>query len=177
MFTATTQRANTFIFTDPFEAVIVASLETMETLIQSLSTDIGTMADRILIMADNIGIMADRIGDMSDRIVHTEELLVSIATENNASSLILTPAEGTQVSSTTPIEIALSTEKLEYLLYISNNADMSGATNALVQNGDTSVAWSRVADLATGDKIYIAVQTIGNTSNSELSNTVMLNLL
>lgn len=89
LFTATTQRSNAFIFTDPFEAVIVASLETMETLIQSLSTDIGTMADRILVMADNIGILADRIGDMSDRIVHTEELLVSIATENNASSLIL----------------------------------------------------------------------------------------
>lgn len=176
LFTATTQRANAFIFTDPFEAVIVASLETMETLIQSLSTDIGTMADRILVMADNIGIMADRIGDMSDRIVHTEELLVSIATENNASSLILSPVEATQVYSTVPVQISLSTEKLEYLLYISNNADMSGATNALVQNGDTSVAWSRVAEFASGERIYIAVQTIGTTSNSELSNTVMLNL-
>lgn len=133
LFTATTQRASAFIFTDPFETVIVESLETMETLIVSLSNDIGTMADRILLMADNIGIMADRIGDMSDRIVHTEELLVSIATENNASSLILSPVEGTQVYSTTPIQISLSTEKLEYLLYISNNADMSGATNALVQ--------------------------------------------
>lgn len=53
---------------------------------------------------------------------------------------------------------------------------MSGATNALVQNGYTSTAWSRVTDFSSGEKIYIAVQTIGTTSNSELSNTVMLNL-
>lgn len=176
LFTATTQRANALIFTDPFETLVVASLETIETLILALSTDIGSMADRILVMADNIVIMADQIGDMSDRIVHTEELMVAAATDVTASSLILSPVEGTQVYSTTPIQISLSTEKLEYLLYISNNADMSGATNALVQNGDTSVAWSRVADFATGNKIYIAVQTIGATSNSELSNTVMLNL-
>jgi len=38
---------------------------------------------------------------------------------------------------------------------MSNNADMSGSTNALVQNGDTSTAWSRVADYVTGSKIYI----------------------
>lgn len=169
VFTITTQRANAFTFLDPFESTVVAALESMETIVLSLSNDIGTMADRILIMAD-------KIGEMSDRIVHTEEVLVAAASESTASSLILSPIEATQVYSTTPIQISLSSEKTEYLLYISNNADMSGATNALVQNGDTSVAWSRVADFATGNKLYIAVKTIGTTSNSEFSNTVLLNL-
>lgn len=166
LFTATTQRANATLL---FEPIVLAALETIESVVVSLSNDIGVMADRILLMADEIG-------EMSDRIVHTEELMIAASSESTASSLILSPTEGTVVYSSIPVQISLSTEKSEYLLYISNQADMSGATNALVQNNDTSTAWSRVADFATGDKLYIAVKTIGTTSNSEFSNTVMLNL-
>jgi len=53
---------------------------------------------------------------------------------------------------------------------------MSGSTNALVQDGDTSIAWSRVADFATGDKLYIAIRTVDDNTSSDFSNTVMLNL-
>lgn len=175
LFAASTTRANAW-FLDPFENMVESSLETIENIVLSLSDDIGLMADRILVMADNIGIMADRIGEMADRIVYTEELMVSAISDSGVSSLITSPTEGTVVTSTTPINITLSSAKTDYLLYISNNADMSGATNALVQNSDTSVAWSRVPDFATGNKLYIAVKTVGGTTSSDFSNTVMLNL-
>jgi len=175
LFTASTKPANAWFF-DPFENMVETTLQTMENIILGLSSDIGTMADRILIMSDNIGLMADRIGDMADRIVYTEELMVSAITDSGISSLIMSPVEGTIVTRTTPISISLSSQKTDYLLYISNNADMSGATNALVQNSDTSIAWSRVADFATGNKLYIAVKTVGGTTSSDFSNTVMLNL-
>ena len=48
--------------------------------------------------------------------------------------------------------------------------------NALVQNGDTTTAWNRLADYVTGDKIYIAVKTVDLNGSSDFSNTVMLNL-
>lgn len=169
LFAATPQRANALFFFDPFESVVTSTLNIIETLVQSLSKDIGSMADRILVMAD-------KIGEMSDRIVHTEELMVAAASKSTVSNLILSPAEGTFVSPSIPIQISLSSEKIDYLLYISNQADMSGSTNALVQNGDTSVAWSRITDFATGNKIYIAVKTIEANSNSDFSNTVMLTL-
>ncbi len=182
LFMASSQRANAFFF-DPFENMVEVSLNTIENLMLTLSDDIGTMADRILVMADNIGIMADRIlimadkiGEMSDRIVYTEELLVSAISDSGISSLIISPVEGTVVNRTTPIAISLSSQKTDYLLFISNNADMSAATNALVQNGDTSIAWSRVNDFATGNKLYIAVKTVGGTTSSDFSNTVMLQL-
>ena len=161
IFAATSQRANAWLI-DPFESLVESSLQTIETLIIELSNDIGEMADRI--------------GEMADRIVHTEELMVSLVSESGVSSLITYPTEGTIVYSTTPIQITLSSQKPDYLLYISNNADMSAATNALVLNGDTSDAWSRVPDFATGSKLYIAVKTVGDTSSSDFSNTVMLNL-
>ena len=169
LFTATTQRANALLFLDPFESVVIAALETMETLILGLSNDIGSMAGEI-------GIMADRIGDMADRIVHTEELMVAASSNNVITSLITSPVEGTLVYKTIPIQITLSSEKTNYLLFISNNADMSGSTNALVLNGDTSIAWSRVPDFATGTKLYIAVKTVDDNGSSDFSNTVMLNL-
>ncbi|MCW9048639.1 MAG: hypothetical protein OQK46_11220 [Gammaproteobacteria bacterium] len=53
---------------------------------------------------------------------------------------------------------------------------MSGATIALVQNSDTSIAWSRVTDFATGNKLYIAVKTVSGTNSSDFLNMVMLNL-
>ena len=154
MFMATSQRANAD-FLSTFEVTALVSLETIERTVLQLSTDIGEMADRI---------------------VHTEELVVSLASDGGISSLITYPTEGTYVTATTPINITLSSEKSDYLLYISNNADMSGSTNALVQDGDTSIAWSRVADFATGNKLYIAVRTVGETTSSDYSNTVMLNL-
>ncbi len=154
MFMATSQRANAD-FLSTFEVTVLASLETIEKTVLQLSTDIGTMADRI---------------------VHTEELIVSMASDGGISSLITYPTEGTYVTATTPITITLSSEKRDYLLYISNNADMSGSTNALVQDGDTSIAWSRVADFATGDKLYIAIRTVDDNTSSDFSNTVMLNL-
>ena len=169
LFTASTHNAKALL-SDTFETLVIASLSTIENLILGLSSDIGTMADRILIMSDNIGLMADRI-------VYTEELMVSVISDSGISSLITSPTEGTVVTATTPVNITLSSAKTDYLLYISNNADMSGATNALVQNNDTSIAWSRVADFATGNKLYIAVRTVGGTTSSDFSNTVMLNLL
>lgn len=164
---ATSQRANAE-FLDPFEAMVEASLNTIETLILGLSDDIGEMADRIIVMAGEIGIMADRI-------VHTEELIVSLVENGGISSLITSPAEGDVVYRTVPVQITHTGDQTDYLLYISNNADMSAATNALVQNNDTSDAWSRVPDFATGDKLYIAIRTVGTTS-SDYSNTVMVNL-
>lgn len=175
LFMASSQRANAWFF-DPFENMVETVLDSIETIILGLSADVGTMADRILVMSDNIGIMADRIGEMADRIVYTEELMVSVISESGVSSLITSPTEGAFVTRTTPIDITLSSLKTDYLLYISNNADMSGATNALVQNSDTSVAWSRVPDFATGTRLYIAVKTVGGTTSSDFSNTVMLNL-
>lgn len=175
LFMASSQRANAWFF-DPFENMVEMSLQTMENIVLGLSDDIGSMADNIGIMADRILVMADKIGEMSDRIVYTEELMVSAISDSGISSLITSPVEGTYVNIGTPVDITLSSQKTEYLLYISNNADMSGATNALVQNGDTSIAWSRLPGFVTGSKIYIAVKTVGGTSSSEFSNTVMLNL-
>lgn len=175
LFTASTRPANAWFF-DPFENMVESALTTIENIVLGLSSDIGTMADRILIMSDNIGLMADRIGEMSDRIVYTEELLLSAITDSGVSSLITSPTEGAVVTRTIPVNITLSSQKTDYLLYISNNADMSAATNALVQNSDTSIAWSRVDDFATGTKLYIAVKTVGGTTSSDFSNTVMLNL-
>ncbi|MCW8934434.1 MAG: hypothetical protein OQK98_06895 [Gammaproteobacteria bacterium] len=175
LFTASTKTANAWFF-DPFENMVETALNSIENIILGLSSDIGTMADRILVMSDNIGLMADRIGEMADRIVYTEELMLSAITDSGVSSLITSPTEGSIVSRTTPVIITLSSQKTDYLLYISNNADMSGATNALVQNSDTSIAWSRVTDFATGNKLYIAVKTVGGTTSSDFSNTVMLNL-
>lgn len=182
LFTASTRTASALFF-DPFENAVVATLGSIENLILELSDDIGEMADRILVMADNIGIMADRIlimsddiGLMADRIVQSEELILSAISDGGISSLITSPIEGTVVSTTIPIDIILSSEKTDYLLFISNNADMSGATNALVQNSDTSIAWGRVTDFATSTKLYIAVRTVGGTTSSDFSNTVMLNL-
>jgi len=175
LFVASTKPAHA-VFFNPFENVVVTILETLETLILELSDDIGEMSDDIGIMADRILIMSDNIGLMADRIVLSEELILAAISDSGISSLITSPTEGTIVSASIPIDITLSSGKTDYLLFISNNADMSGATNALVQNNDTSIAWSRVSDFVTGDKFYIAVRTVSETSSSDFSNTVLLNL-
>lgn len=131
LFMASSQRAHAWFF-DPFENMVETSLQTMQNLVLGLSSDIGSMADNIGIMADRILLMADKIGEMADRIVYTEELLISALSDSGVSSLITSPAEGSYVNIATPVEITLSSQKSDYLLYISNNADMSGATNALV---------------------------------------------
>jgi len=175
LFVASTQPAKA-VFFNPFENVVVTILETLENLILELSDDIGEMSDDIGVMADRILIMSDNIGLMADRIVLTEALILAAISDSGISSLITSPTEGTFVSASIPIDITLSSGQTDYLLFISNNADMSAATNALVLNNDTSIAWSRVADFVTGDKFYIAVRAVSETSSSEFSNTVLLNL-
>jgi hypothetical protein len=168
LFAASSGTANAWFF-DTFENIVEMSLNTIQNIVLGLSDDIGEMSD-------DIGTMADRIGEMADRIVHTEELMMSAVSNNSVSSLITWPTEGATAYRTMPIDITLSSQKTTYILYMSNNADMSGATNALVQNGNTYNAWNRVADFATSDKLYIAVKTVDANSSSDFSNTVMLNL-
>ena len=175
LFMASSQRANAWLF-DPFESMVEISLSTIENIVLGLSDDILSMADNIGIMADRILVMADKIGEMSDRIVYTEELMLSAISDSGVSSLITSPTEGTIVNRSVPINISLSSQKVDYILYISNNADMSASTNALVENADTTIAWNRVSDFATGSQLYIAVRTVGGTTSSDFSNTVMLNL-
>jgi hypothetical protein len=149
----------------PFETLALASLNTIQTTVLALSTDIGTMADRILVMADKIGVMADRI-------VHTEQLMVSLVNQNGTSTLITSPIDGASVSKYVPIQLTLSNNPQSYILYISNKADMSGSTNALVVGGYTAAAWSRLPDFATSNTVYIAVKSADGLASSDLSNTV-----
>lgn len=174
-FVVSTKPVNAAFF-NPFENVVITVLETLETLILELSDDIGEMSDDIGVMAGRILIMSDNIGLMADRIILSEERILAAISDSGISSLITRPTDGTIVSASIPIDITLSSGKTDYLLFISNNADMSGATNALVQNSDTSLAWSRVSDFVTEDKLFIAVRTVSETSSSDFSNTVMLNL-
>lgn len=163
-------------FLSSFETVALASLSTIQTTVLKLSSDIGLMANRILLMAEEIGEMADKIGVMADRIVHTEELMVSLVNQNGTSTLITAPVEGAQVSKYQPIQLTLSNQPQSYILYISNNADMSGSTNALVVDGNTANAWSRVPGFATGASVYIAVKSADGQASSDMSNTVKVNL-
>ncbi len=153
----------------PFEAMVLASMNTIQTTVLALSSDIGTMADRILVMADKIGVMADRI-------VHTEQLMISLVNQNGTSTLITYPTEGAYVSTYSPIQLTLSNNPQSYILYISNKADMSGSTNALVVGGNTTSAWSRVPGFATSNTVYIAVKSADGLASSDLSNTVKVNL-
>lgn len=157
------------VFFSSFETLALASLTTIQTTVLKLSSDIGLMADRILVMADKIGVMADRI-------VHTEELMVSLVNQNGTSTLITYPTEGTYVSTYSPIQLTLSNNPQSYILYISNKADMSGSTNALVVGGNTTAAWSRVPGFATGNTVYIAVKSADGVASSDMSNTVKVML-
>jgi hypothetical protein len=165
IFTLSSSNARASIFYTPFETIVLASMTTMQTMVLQLSTDIGSMADRILVMADKIGVMADRI-------VHTEQLMVSLVNQNGTSTLITSPADGTSVSKYVPIQLTLSNNPQSYILYISNKADMSGSTNALVVGGYTAAAWSRLPDFATSNTVYIAVKSADGLASSDLSNTV-----
>jgi hypothetical protein len=167
-------------FTDSFDNMVESMLNSMQKVVLSLSDDIGTMADRILVMADNILIMADKIGEMSDRIVTTEQLMADLVRDlNNSrgpSTLITLPTEGTNVSLSASINITLSNNYKNYVLLMANTADMSHATNVLVLDGDTSNAWRRAADYATGERLYIAVKAIQNNIMGPISNTVMIRI-
>lgn len=145
-------------FFSPFETMVLASMNTIQTTVLQLSTDIGTMADKI--------------GVMADRIVHTEQLMVSLVNQNGTSTLITSPADGAYVSMYAPIQLTLSNNPQSYILYISNKADMSGSTNALVVGGNTTTAWSRVPGFATSNTVYIAVKSADGLASSDLSNTV-----
>jgi hypothetical protein len=179
----TAKPARAFLI-NPFEVTVESMLNTIENSVNSilstildLSDDIGTMADRILLMADNIGIMADRI-------VTTEELMANLVTNLNDSSncsealspLLTLPAEGDYVSLSTPINIVISDNNIDYVLFMSNSADMSDATNVLVQGGDTATAWNRASEYATADQLYIAVKSVTENTVGPISNTVMVNL-
>jgi len=149
-------------FFSPFETMVLASMTTFQTTVLALSTDIG--------------LMADKIGVMADRIVHTEQLMVSLVNQNGTSTLITSPTEGAYVSTYAPIQLTLSNNPQSYILYISNKADMSGSTNALVVGGNTTSAWSRVPGFATSNTVYIAVKSADGLASSDLSNTVKVNL-
>lgn len=180
VFVATTRPSQAF-FLDPFENVVENMMQSMLDTMLALSDDIGVMADRILLMADNILIMADKIGEMSDRIVATEQLMADLVRDVTAtqgpSTLLLAPAEGDVVSLSTPITVTLSNGASSYLLYLSNSPDMSNATNALVQNGDTASAWSRATSYAAGSELYVAVKAVNGDVIGALSNTVRVQLV
>lgn len=149
------------------------TMDDMMTTMLTLSNDVGTMSDRILVMADNIGIMADRI-------VTTEELLADLVRDitdsKGPSALIISPAEGAVVDLSLPMDITLSTGADDYVLFMSNTADMAAATNILVQDGDTGPATNRALDYATGNQLYIAVKAIDGDTMGPISNTVMINI-
>lgn len=154
--------------------LITTSMDSMTTTMTTISTDIGSMADRILIMADNIGIMADRI-------VETEVLMADLVRDvtdaQGPSTLLTAPLEGDLVALSSPINISLSTGSVNYVLFMSNTADMALATNILVTGGDSSIAIDRATAYATGAQLYIAVKDINGDTMGPLSNTVMLNLI
>jgi hypothetical protein len=151
-----------------------SSMDTMATTMTTTSTDIGTMADRILIMADNIGIMADRI-------VETEVLMADLVrdvTDSQGPSTLLTlPIEGDFVALSSPLNISLSDDSVDYVLFMANTADMELATNILVSGGDSSIAIDRATSYATGEQRYLAVKAINGDIMGPLSNTVMVNLI
>ncbi|MDO9009782.1 MAG: hypothetical protein Q7U80_16320 [Thiobacillus sp.] len=72
--------------------------------------------------------------------------------------------------------MSLSNSPQSYIRYISNKADMSGSTHALVVDGNTSDAWDRVPDFATSSTVYITVKSANGLASSDLSNTVKINL-
>ena len=167
-------------FSISFEAMVENMLDLMNTsmttltkTVLSLSDDIGTMADRILVMSDNIGIMADRI-------VTTEQLMADLVRDvtdsQGPSTLVVSPAEGELINLTSALDISLSTGSIDYVLFMSNSSDMDGATNILVQNGNTTPATERAAAYVTGSNLYIAVKAINNDTMGPISNTVMVNI-
>jgi hypothetical protein len=179
------------MFTTPMGQFLDAMLEAYKVSIDAmlrLSDDIGDMSDRIGTMADRILTMADNIGIMADRIVKTEELMASTLLEltgNNGSvvttggpvTMINVPVENDSVSLSAPIAITLSGGYPDYILYMSNNSDLSGATNVLVKANDTTAAWNRAADYATGSQLFLAVKAVEGSSIGTISNTVKVNLI
>lgn len=166
---------------NPFQSMVESMLnvmndtmEDMMTTMLTLSDDVGTMSDRILVMADDIGLMADRI-------VTTEQLLADLVRDvtdsKGPSALIISPAEGAVVSLSLPMDITLSNGADDYVLFMSNTADMAAATNILVQNGDTGPATNRALDYTTGSQLYIAVKALNGDTMGPISNTVMINII
>jgi hypothetical protein len=173
--------AHAFFFWNPFEQMVGTMLTAMTTTMDNmmktmltLSDDIGTMADRILIMADKIGTMADRI-------VSTEHLMADLVRDvtnsKGPSSLVAAPVEGCTVNLNSPINITLSNGSDDYVLFMSNSADMAVATNVMVLNGDTVPATDRAINYATGNQLYIAVKPLNGDIMGPISNTVMINII
>lgn len=179
LFMGTPKPARAFFVTS-FESMvetmlnsISSNMTTMTTTVLALSDDIGTMADRILVMADNIGIMADRI-------VATEQLMADLVRDvtdsQGTSTLLLSPLEGELINLSSPLDIALSSGAIDYVLFMSNSSDMADATNILVQNGNTEPARQRAVSYVTGSKLYFAVKAVSNDTIGPVSNTVMVNV-
>lgn len=165
----------------------------MMQLMSKLSDDIGLMADRILVMADKIGemadrilVMADKIGEMADRIVATEQLMAdmmvdiadikkSTSTNSNLTEVFITQLEGQDVldEGTVPV-FNMSKQSSEYLVYVSSTMTMTTNTvSVLVHNqSELEALWSSLDDLASDNKIYIAVKIIEDNSISSRSNVL-----
>jgi hypothetical protein len=179
LFLASPKPARAFLF-DPFEIMVEGMLtlintgmNNMMTTMLSLSDDIGTMAGRILVMSDNIGLMADRI-------VETEQLMADLVRDvtdaQGPSALLLAPTEGELVNLSSLLDIALSNGASDYILFLSNTAEMDPATNVLVSSGDTSAATARARDYATGGQLFIAAKALNGDTMGPISNTVMINI-
>ncbi len=174
LFLSSPKPAKAFFIWSPFETMV----ESMLTLMNNSMT---TMSTTILTLSDDIGTMADRIGTMADRIVETEVLMADLVrdvTDSQGPSTLLTmPIEGDFVALSSPMNISLSDGSIDYVLFMSNSADLELATNILVTGGDSSIATDRATAYATGEQLYIAVKSINGDTMGPLSNTVMINLL
>lgn len=177
-----------------FSALITLNLYAETTTCNSLDADISAMQtsvtqqqELVSKLSDDIGIMADRIGDMADKIVATEHLLSEtlLALTGNASLIssvaLLSPADSTTASKTTPPAISLSNAATTYLLHASTSATFERAKSLVIYvDSDTALtnAWAQVADLATTNSgvVFIAVQSINGSVISTLSNSAKLTL-
>jgi hypothetical protein len=178
LFFATIKPAQAFFF-NPFQNMIQGMLGSMERIILTLSRDIGMMSNRILMMSDRIGTMADRIIKTEERMLEAIKPLNHSKTDRLPKmipmTIIILPKEGEFVSLDRPLKLHLS-QKGNYILYISNQANMAHATNAFVKDHDTSAAWDRAKIFTSEENIYIAIKMIGQNYSNEYSNIVKLSL-
>ncbi len=155
--------------------------------ISAMQTTVTKQQELVSKLSDDIGIMADRIGDMADKIVATEHLLSEtlLALTGNSSLIssvaLLSPADSSTASKTTPPTISLSNAATTYLLHASPSATFERAKSLVIYvDSDNALnnAWAQVADLATtnGGVVFIAVQSINGSVISTLSNSAKLTL-
>lgn len=179
LFLASPKPARAFLF-DPFETMVEdmltlinTGMDNMMTTMLTLSADIGTMADRILVMSDNIGLMSDRIVDTEQLMA---DLVLDVTDAQGPSALLIAPTEAELVNLSYLLDIVLSNGASDYVLFLSNTAEMDPVTNVLVSNGDTFAATNRARDYATGNQLYIAVKALAEDTMGPISNTVMINI-